>query len=112
MAWQMSGPKMCSRLYIALAPLVLILTCSISNSVGTAAEAANASEAARPRTLELQLVGPDGKPVLHAEVSFRNTPAPKKEQVKVGEFVKANKYSAPTAAGELIRHQRSDRTAG
>src|SRR4051794_5957194 len=94
MNWQVFGPKLCGRLYIALAPLVLTLTYSNFNSVGIAAEAANTSEAARPRTLELQLVGPDGKPVPHAEVSFRNTPAPKKEQVKVGEFVRANKYSA------------------
>jgi hypothetical protein len=53
----------------------------------------------------VQLVGPDGKPVPHAEVRFRNAPVPKREQVKVGEFVTANSYSArikTDAAGKLV----------
>lgn len=51
-----------------------------------------APAAAKPRTFELQLVGPDGKPVAHGEVSVRDNPLTKREQVKVGEFVGNETY--------------------
>jgi hypothetical protein len=104
MRWQISGSKIAGLLLIAVAPVVAILVCSIGSSVGIAAEPANVSKAT-PRILKLQLVAPDGKPVPHAEVSFRNTPAVKPEQVKVGEFVRADKYSArikTDGSGKLV----------
>jgi hypothetical protein len=103
MNWQNSAKKFRLGLWAAIVPLV------ISHSAGVAAEPAKATTAAAvkaaPRTLELQLVGPGGKPVPHGELSFRNAPAPKREQVKIGEFVSRNNYSArikTDAAGKII----------
>jgi protocatechuate 3,4-dioxygenase beta subunit len=86
--------------------IALLMLWSSAISMAVAAEpAANSPPAKSPRTFEVQLVGPDGKPVPHAEVGFRNTPVPTRQQVKVGEFVKANKYSArirTDAAGKFV----------
>src|SRR5262245_55681336 len=94
MSWRTSVSEFGRALSIA-ALTIMSLVWLLSNGEGIAAEPANSSAPTKtPRTFELQLVGPNGKPVPHAEVSFRNNPAPKPEQVKVGEFVKATNSSA------------------
>ena len=95
MNWRISASEVSRALLTAISVAIVGLVLSFSNAEGVAAEPTNGSAAAKtPRTFEIQLVGPDGKPVPHAEVSFRNSPAVKREQVKVGEFVQANNYSA------------------
>ncbi len=105
MILQFSGSKLGRLLLVAGAPAIVIVVSSIACLGGLASEPSNASQPAPPRKFELQLMGPDGKPVPNAEVSFRNTPAPKQDQVKVGEFVRANKYGArikTDATGKIL----------
>ena len=105
MSLQISEFSPSRLLLIAVVRVVVILVWSTSMVRSISAEPANASAAATtPRIFELQLVGPDGQPVPRREVSLRNNPAPKREQVKVGEFVRANNYGAQIktdSAGKL-----------
>lgn len=45
-------------------------------------------------TIELQVVGPDHKPVPHAAVELRTRPVPKAEQIERGTFVRGTNYGA------------------
>ena len=92
---QISGFRISRPLLIAVVRVVVILVWSTSMVRSISAEPANASAAApRPRVFELQLVGPDGKPVSRGKLAFVTVRLPSAEQVKVGEFVRANNYSA------------------
>lgn len=57
---------------------------------------------------ELHVVGPDGKPVPHAEVEFRTAPKPTAEQFLTGEFIRLGSYGtfAKTDAGGTVRMTR------
>src|ERR1700755_848547 len=105
MRWQFSPSRIDRPSLFANVASIAILVWSISILTSISAEPVNqAAETTKPRVFVLQLVGQGGKPVPNGEVSFRNTPAPKAEQVKVGEFVRANKYSArikTDSAGKL-----------
>ena len=50
--------------------------------------------AAQPQTFQMQVVGPDGKPVPEVTVEIRTTPAPTADWVKQGQFVKKSNYGA------------------
>lgn len=56
------------------------------------------------RMFSLKVVGPDGKPVPHAQVQLRTNPAVTKEQIHRGEYVKDGRYGNEAKAnkdGEL-----------
>ncbi|HEX7378563.1 MAG TPA: M56 family metallopeptidase [Pirellulales bacterium] len=57
---------------------------------------------------ELQVVGPDGKPVPHAEVEFRTAPKPTAGQFLTGEFIKLGSFGtfAKADASGTVRMAR------
>lgn len=61
------------------------------------------SNAAEKPTFELRVVGPDGKPVPHAQVEVRTEPKPTAEQIVIGKFTKQGPYGMFATTDDMGR---------
>jgi len=98
-------------LLLSAAVLLPSLRAADASNDATAGKSNPQEPATGSRTLELLVVGPDGKPVPDARVQIRTRPAPKPDQFKLGEVVLRGTYGtyATTAAdGRLVVEYPTD----
>jgi uncharacterized GH25 family protein len=72
----------------------LLLLCNVLTVRSEAQVSPTTNKAYEPQPFELQVVGPDGKPVPDATVTFRTPLAPVPKPVPRGEFVRPGAYGA------------------
>jgi uncharacterized GH25 family protein len=92
---------------VALTVLLLFGPAALNSAAGSAAaqSIADAAKEKKKLNFELQVVGPDGKPVPSAQVDIRSTPPPTRGQIKRGELVRRSSYGTiakTDANGQLI----------
>jgi uncharacterized GH25 family protein len=92
---------------VALTVLLLFGATAWKVAAGSATAQSTAAETKEKKKLqfELHVVGPDGKPVPRAQIDIRSNPAPTREQIKSGEFVRRSSYGTIARAdanGQLL----------
>lgn len=90
---------------IFIAAMALSLTRADDGKPKPAPQSTTPSDSAPAATLEVHVVGPDGKPVSHAKVDVRSTPRLQEDQVRVGKYQRRATYGVGITAdanGHLV----------